>query len=75
MRAGALLFADLEEGDPIGAVTSGGFGPTVDAPIAMGYVPSTMSEPGTRLFAEVRGNRLPVEVATLPFMTHRYKRG
>ena len=75
VRAGALLFADLEEGDPIGAVTSGGFGPTVDAPIAMGYVPSTMSEPGTRLFAEVRGNRLPVEVATLPFMTHRYKRG
>jgi aminomethyltransferase len=41
----------------------------------MGYVPSTMSEPGTRLFAEVRSKRLPVEVATLPFITPHYKRG
>ncbi len=75
VRAGAPLFEDLEGGDPVGAVTSGGFGPSVEAPIAMGYLPSTMREPGTRIFAEVRGKRLPVEVATLPFIAHRYKRG
>ncbi len=75
VRAGAPLFTDLEGGDPVGAVTSGGFGPSVDAPIAMGYVPSTMAEPGTRLFAEVRGKRLPVDVAMLPFIAPRYKRG
>jgi aminomethyltransferase len=75
VRAGAPLFTDLEGGDPVGAVTSGGFGPSVDAPVAMSYVPSAMAEPGTRLFAEVRGKRLPVDVAMLPFIAPRYKRG
>jgi aminomethyltransferase len=75
VRAGAPLFTDPGGGDPVGAVTSGGFGPSVDAPIAMGYVPSTVAEPGTRLFAEVRGKRLPVDVAMLPFIVPRYKRG
>jgi aminomethyltransferase len=74
IRAGAELFTDETEPAPIGRVTSGGFGPTLGAPVAMGYVPIASAEPGTRLFAEVRGKRLPVVVATLPFITPRYKR-
>ena len=75
VRSGALLFADLEGGYPVGAVTSGGFGPSVDAPISMGYVPTPLTMPGTKVFAEVRGKRLPVTVAKLPFIEPRYKRG
>lgn len=74
VREGAALFAD-ETGDArVGVVTSGGFGPSLNAPVAMGYVPSALAEPGTRLFAEVRGQRLPLQVATLPFITPTYKR-
>jgi len=74
VRAGAPLFAEETGGPPAGHVTSGGFGPSVDRPIAMGYVPAALSAPGTVLFAEVRGKRLPVAVATFPFVEHRYKR-
>ncbi|MBP9181640.1 MAG: glycine cleavage system aminomethyltransferase GcvT [Fuscovulum sp.] len=74
VRGGAELFADETSTSPVGSVTSGGFGPTVERPVAMGYVATSLSEPGTRLFAEVRGKRLPVTVATLPFITPRYKR-
>lgn len=74
IRAGAELFADEISATSIGHVSSGGFGPTVGAPVAMGYVPSASAQPGTRLFAEVRGKRLPVVVATLPFITPGYKR-
>jgi aminomethyltransferase len=74
VRGGAALFADETASEPVGMVTSGGFGPTADRPVAMGYVATSLSEPGTRLFAEVRGKRLPVAVATLPFITPRYKR-
>ncbi len=74
VRAGAALFADETASEPVGMVTSGGFGPTADRPVAMGYVAASLAEPGTRLFAEVRGKRLPVAVATLPFITPRYKR-
>ena len=74
VRAGAELFTDEAGSLPVGMVTSGGFGPTADRPVAMGYVATSLSEPGTRLFAEVRGKRLPVAVATLPFITPRYKR-
>ena len=55
-------------------VTSGGFGPSVNAPVAMGYVPTSHAANGTQLFAEVRGQRLPVRVAALPFSPHGYKR-
>ena len=55
-------------------VTSGGFGPSVNAPVAMGYVPATHAADGTRLFAEVRGQRLAVRVKDLPFHPHGYKR-
>ncbi|KAB2884318.1 MAG: glycine cleavage system aminomethyltransferase GcvT [Albidovulum sp.] len=74
VRGGAVLFADETASEPVGMVTSGGFGPSVDRPVAMGHVATSLSEPGTRLYAEVRGKRLPVTVATLPFITPRYKR-
>lgn len=74
IRAGASLFVEGTNGTCVGYVTSGGFGPSVDRPIAMGYVPKKLSTLGTRLFAEVRGKRLPVEIARLPFIEHRYKR-
>jgi aminomethyltransferase len=74
VREGAQLFADETSAQPIGAVTSGGFGPSVNAPVAMGYVPIQLAANGTRLFAEVRGQRLPVAVTPLPFSPHQYKR-
>lgn len=75
VRAGALLFVRDDDIKPIGLVTSGGFGPSVDAPIAMGYVPVFYSKPETRLFVELRGRRLAVTVTRLPFVDHRYNRG
>ncbi|MCK1424337.1 glycine cleavage system aminomethyltransferase GcvT [Bradyrhizobium sp. 182] len=74
VREGALLFADATAGEPIGKVTSGGFGPSLNAPVAMGYVPTSQSALGTKLFAEVRGQRLAVEVAAMPFVKNTYKR-
>jgi aminomethyltransferase len=71
VRAGAPLF---RQGDAaIGTVTSGGFGISLDAPIAMGYVPTGCAAPDTELFAELRGKRLPVRIVELPFVPHRYK--
>lgn len=74
IRAETQLFADEAGGAPIGRVTSGGFAPTLEAPVAMGYVPTEQAGVGTRLFAEVRGKRLPVTVTPLPFVTPGYKR-
>ncbi|EPX82830.1 glycine cleavage system aminomethyltransferase GcvT [Salipiger mucosus] len=74
MREGVALYESDAGGEPVGKVTSGGFGPTVGGPVAMGYVPAALSEPGTRVFGEVRGKRLPVEVVKLPFVTQTYKR-
>jgi glycine cleavage system T protein (aminomethyltransferase) len=74
VREGAKLFADDTSPDAIGVVTSGGFGPSVNAPVAMGYVPAAHPADGTRLFAEVRGQRLAVRVKDLPFVPHNYKR-
>jgi aminomethyltransferase len=74
VREGAKLFADDTSPDAIGVVTSGGFGPSVNAPVAMGYVPATHPADGSRLFAEVRGQRLAVRVKDLPFVPHTYKR-
>lgn len=74
VRGGAQLYAEAEGGEAIGAVTSGGFGPSAEAPVAMGYVPTSLSQPGSRLFADVRGKRLPVVVASLPFVPTTYKR-
>ncbi|MDQ2084127.1 glycine cleavage system aminomethyltransferase GcvT [Xanthobacteraceae bacterium Astr-EGSB] len=74
VRDGAPLFDTEAAATPVGLVTSGGFGPSVAAPVAMGYVPPSLAAPGTRLYAEVRGQRLPVDVNALPFSPHRYKR-
>jgi len=74
VREGALLFADAASSEPIGKVTSGGFGPTLNAPVAMGYLPVTHAAPGTSVFAELRGQRLPLRVAAMPFIPNTYKR-
>ena len=71
MRDGTVLFDG--EG-AVGTVTSGGFGPSVEAPVAMAYVPSALSTPGTRLEGEVRGKRLPVTIVEMPFFSTSYKR-
>ena len=71
MREHTPLFAgDLA----LGEVTSGGFGPSVEAPIAMGYVPFTHSKIGTKLEGEVRGKRMPLTVTAMPFQPTTYKR-
>ncbi len=62
-------------GRPVGRATSGGFGPTVGAPVAMGYVEADLAKPGTELRAIVRGRPLPVAVAKMPFVEQRYYRG
>ena len=74
VREGASLFADSTASEPIGKVTSGGFGPTLNAPVAMGYLPSSHAANGTTVFAEVRGQRLPMRVAPTPFVSNNYKR-
>ncbi|MGH7004153.1 MAG: glycine cleavage T C-terminal barrel domain-containing protein, partial [Alphaproteobacteria bacterium] len=63
------------EGNPVGLVTSGGFGPSAGHPVAMGYLDKEMIIAGTPIFAEVRGNRIPVHVHPLPFTPHRYHKG
>lgn len=62
------------EGREVGIVTSGGFGPTVNGPVAMGYVARDVSAVGTDLHLIVRGKPLPAKVAAMPFAPHRYKR-
>jgi aminomethyltransferase len=74
VREGSALFADAASSLPIGTVTSGGFGPSLNAPVAMGYVPTALSAPGTLVFAEVRGQRLPLRVTATPFVPNTYKR-
>ncbi|MFP4238156.1 MAG: glycine cleavage system aminomethyltransferase GcvT [Rhodosalinus sp.] len=73
MRAGVALFEEESGGESVGEVTSGGFGPTVGAPVAMGYVPARLARQGQRLWGELRGRRLPVAVSDLPFVPARYK--
>ena len=73
VRGGSILHAEASGQTAVGRVTSGGFGPTVNAPVAMGYVAQAASRPGTLLFAEVRGRRVPVEVTALPFVKLNYR--
>jgi aminomethyltransferase len=63
------------DGTPVGKVTSGGFGPSLGAPIAMGYVERAFAEPGTPVALVVRGKDIAASVAALPFVPHRYYRG
>lgn len=74
MREGTPLFATSESDDQIGEITSGGFGPSAQCPVAMGYLPTELASNGTELFAELRGKRLPVTVAPMPFHATSYKR-
>ncbi|EJC79422.1 glycine cleavage system T protein [Rhizobium leguminosarum bv. trifolii WSM2297] len=74
VRGHARLYADAEGKVEIGEVTSGGFGPSVEGPVAMGYVPVSHAAAGTLVYAEVRGKYLPITVSALPFVTPTYKR-
>ena len=60
------------DGRPVGEVTSGGFGPTVNGPVAMGYVEAPLARPGTELRLLVRGTPRDARVVVLPFVPHRY---
>ena len=71
MRAGTELFSSETH---VGTVTSGAFGPSLESPMSMGYVAVENSQTGTELTGEVRGKRLPVTVADLPFRPSNYKR-
>jgi len=73
VRAGAPLFRHEHDAAPAGVVSSGGFAVSLDAPVAMGYVPADAAAPGTPVFADVRGKRLAMTVAALPFVPTRYK--
>ncbi len=71
-REGALVYSGDTQ---VGRITSGGFSPTLERPIAMGYVDTAFAAEGTELEVEVRKKRLPATVASLPFVPHRYHRG
>lgn len=62
------------DGSPAGVITSGGFGPSVNGPIAMGYVPANLAGGGTPLGLIVRGRTIPARIVPMPFTPHRYKR-
>ena len=76
-RAPVRAHAEIQDmsGHRIGEITSGGFGPTANAPVAMGYVATASAAPGTRLQVVVRDKQLPAAVVKLPFVPHRYYRG
>jgi aminomethyltransferase len=71
VREGAPIFAGDTQ---VGVVTSGGFAPSVGAPIAMGYVAAAHNAVGSALEAEVRGKRVALNVAQMPFIPHNYHR-
>lgn len=72
VREGTELLS--AEGKKIGVITSGGFGPSVDGPVAMGYVETAFAAIGTKLQVLLRGTVRPCEVAGLPFIKPNYKR-
>lgn len=78
VRENAPLFADAASTEQIGKITSGGFGPTLNGPVAMGYLPKPRATGAKGVpeqsFAEVRGQRLPLKLAAMPFITNTYKR-
>ena len=73
VRDGAEI-ADAS-GAAIGKITSGGFGPSIDRPIAMGYVRIAAADDGTELTVAVRDRKIASKVARLPFVAHRYHKG
>ncbi len=72
-REGAAVLST--DGQRIGAVTSGGFGPSVEGPVAMGYVQPDHAKAGTAVLLEVRGKHHPAEIVKMPFHPHSYYRG
>lgn len=74
MREGVPLFASEDAADPIGTITSGGFGPTVGRPVAMGYVTTEHATFGASVYGELRGKRQPLTVARMPFIPANFKR-
>jgi len=72
VREGALVLDG--EGNDVGKITSGGFSPSLQRPIAMGYVATPLAEPGTALKLEQRGKLFDARVAAMPFVPHRYYR-
>ncbi len=70
VREGAMLVST--SGELAGHVTSGGFSPTLQRPIAMGYVACKHARKGAQVVTELRGNRITLDVAPLPFVAHRY---
>ena len=66
-RAGRAGYAVLGTGGPVGEITSGALSPTLGHPIAMAFVDPALSAPGTELFIDVRGTRIPATVTALPF--------
>jgi aminomethyltransferase len=72
VREGALILDG--EGNEVGKITSGGFSPSLQRPIAMGYIASGLAEPGTAIKLEQRGKLFDARVAAMPFVPHRYHR-
>jgi aminomethyltransferase len=72
VREGALILDD--EGNEIGRITSGGFSPSLQRPIAMGYIATPLAEAGTAVKLEQRGKLFDAKVAAMPFVPHRYHR-
>ena len=71
---GGVTLTD-ETGIAAGRVTSGGFGPSAEGPVAMGYVRADLAKIGTRVLADLRGKPTPMIVSTLPFIPHSYRKG
>ena len=61
-------------GEKVGTITSGGFGATVNAPVAMGYVRTHLAAVGTKLTAKVRDKDVPIEIVAMPFVKKDYKK-
>ena len=72
IREGALVLD--AEGNEVGRITSGGFSPSLQRPIAMGYVAAALAEPGTELKLSQRGKLFDARIAAMPFVPHRYHR-
>ena len=74
MREGVKIFATETSKEVIGKITSGGYGPTVGHPIAMGYIDSKYMKSNDDLYGELRGKRLPIKVSKMPFVPLNFKR-
>ena len=74
MREGVEIYETESSKEVVGKITSGGYGPTVGHPVAMGYINSEYVDSNYNLFGELRGKRVPVKIAQLPFVPLNFKR-